>query len=202
MLNVAYLVRERIFILCNAVFLRVLALKVYRLLYPLRTFLIVSGRGEEADVMAADWVTVLSHEPPLLGVAISPKRYTHRLVSRYGEFVVSVPTVEMVDDVWVVGTKSGPSKLVETGLTLVPSRSISTPSIEEALANLECRVVDSRNYGDHMFFVGRVVDYTYREEAFPRGEPNPTAGFLAHVAWDKFIGFDPRIKRPRSIEGS
>ncbi|MCD6196326.1 MAG: flavin reductase, partial [Staphylothermus sp.] len=49
----------------------------YRLLYPLRTYLIVSGRmSEEVNVMTADWVTVLSHKPVLVGVAISPKRYT------------------------------------------------------------------------------------------------------------------------------
>ena len=61
---------------------------MYRLLYPMRTDLIVSGRlGEEVNVMAADWVTVLSFRPEIVGVAISLKRYTHRLIEKYGEFM-------------------------------------------------------------------------------------------------------------------
>jgi flavin reductase (DIM6/NTAB) family NADH-FMN oxidoreductase RutF len=131
-------------------------------------------------------------------VAIAPKRYTHRLVSRYGEFVVSVPSVEMVDDVWIAGTQSGPGKLRQMKITLIPSKRIGTPSIKEALANIECRVIDSRSYGDHTLFVGEAVGYTYKEDAFPGGEPKPEAGFLAHIAWNKFITFDTRIMQPRS----
>ena len=172
-------------------------MRLYRLLYPLRTYLIVSGRGEEANVMAADWVVVLSHEPLLIGVSISPKRYTHRLVSKYGEFVVSVPDVSMLDDVWIAGTMSGPGKLRRMKLTLTRSTRISTPSIKEALANIECVVVDRRDYGDHTFFVGKAVGYSYRSEAFPGGEPDPKAGFLAHIAWSRFITFREEVLVPR-----
>ncbi len=173
-------------------------LRTYRLLYPLRTFLIVSGWGDETDIMAADWVTVLSHKPTLIGVSVSPERYTHRLVSRHREFVVSVPSIDMVDDVWIAGSMSGPDKLRRMSLTLIPSHTIRTPSIREALANIECRVVDARSYGDHTLFVGEAVGYSYKEEAYPGGEPDPTAGFLAHIAWDKFIGFRPEVRRPNT----
>ncbi len=43
----------------------------YHLLYPLRTYLIVAGRGDEVNVMTADWVTVLSRDPFIVGVAVS-----------------------------------------------------------------------------------------------------------------------------------
>ena len=56
------------------------------LLYPLRTYLIVSGRlGEEVNVMAADWVTIASSNPFTIAVAIAPIRYTHKLVKKYNE---------------------------------------------------------------------------------------------------------------------
>lgn len=169
----------------------------YRLLYPIRTYLIVSGRWNvEVNVMAADWVTILSAEPFLVGVAVSPKRYTHKLISKYGEFVVSVPDTSMVRDVWIVGTESGPEKLKKTNLVLGPAKKVKTPIIKNALANLECKVIDSRDYGDHTWFVGEVVDYTYKEEAYPDMEPKPDAGFLAHLAWNKFIGFKKEIITP------
>ncbi len=170
----------------------------YRLLYPMRTYLIVSGKyGEVVDVMAADWVTIVSAEPFMIGVAVSPKRYTHRLIEKYGSYVVSIPTTDMINDVWIVGTESGPEKLKKTKLSLAPIKELDTPIIREALANLGCRVVDKKTYGDHTWFVGEVVHYSYREEAYPNMEPKPTAGFLAHLAWNKFIGFSDKIIMPR-----
>ena len=171
----------------------------YRLLYPMRTYLVVSGHGEEANVMAADWVTVLSHDPTLIGVAISPKRYSHKLINKYKEFVISVPSIDMIDDVWISGTLSGPSKLKKMKITLVPSTKIGTPSIKEALANIECKVVDTRTYGDHSLFVGEIVGYSYRKEAFMEWEPIPDAGFLAHVARNKFITFKKEIIKPKTL---
>jgi len=169
---------------------------VYRLLYPMRTYLIVAGRGDETNVMAADWVTVLSHEPAMVGVAISPKRFTWGLVRRYREFVVSVPSVGMLDDVWIAGTKHGPGKLKETSFEFVPSKNLETPSIGNALANLECRLVDERTYGDHTWFAGEVVGFSYREDAFPSGSPDVSAGFLAHLSWTDFVTFSNKIYRP------
>ena len=167
---------------------------MYRLLYPMRTYLIVSGRlGEEVNVMAADWVTVLSFKPEIVGVAISPKRYTHRLIERYGEFVIAVPSVGMLRDVWIAGTESGPQKLRKMKITLVKSRSVLTPSIKEALANIECRVMDKRTYGDHTLFVGEVLSETHESRAYPNGEPVPSAGFLAHVSWSRFVTFREEI---------
>ena len=170
----------------------------YRLLYPLRTYLIVSGRlGEEVDVMAADWVTVVSAKPLAVAVAIAPTRYTYKLVERYGEFVVSVPSVDMLRDVWIVGTEHGPDKLRKTRLELVPAREVGTPIIGNALANLECRVIGRHPYGDHVLYVGEVLTYHRREDAYREFEPNLGAGFLAHVAWDKFTTFRAEYVEPR-----
>ena len=167
---------------------------MYRLLYPMRTYLIVSGRlGEEVNVMAADWVTVLSFRPEIMGVAVSPRRYTHRLIEKYGEFVIAVPGIDMLRDVWVAGTESGPQKLRKMRITLIESKSVRTPSIKEALANIECRLIDKREYGDHTFFVGEVVSDTYDPRAYPANVPDPSAGFLAHVSWTKFVTFKEEV---------
>ncbi|CAB50151.1 flavin reductase family protein [Pyrococcus abyssi] len=167
----------------------------YRLLYPMRTYLVVSGHGDEANVMAADWVTVLSFDPFMVGVAIAPKRTTHKLIKKYNEFVISVPSLEMLRDVWIAGTKKGPSKLKDMGITLVPSRKVKVPSIKEALANIECEVYDTKDYGDHTLFVGKVLAYTYKEEAFEGGKPNLKFNFLAHVSWSEFVTFQDKIYR-------
>lgn len=170
---------------------------LYRLLYPLRTYLLVSGRlDEEVDVMAADWVTVVSARPFIVAVSIAPTRYTYKLVKRYGEFVIAVPSVDMVDDVWVVGSEHGPRKLRRTRIKFAPPNRIGVPIIGNALANLECRVLGEHPYGDHVLFVGEVVAYHYREDVYRGGEPQIEAGFLAHIALNKFISFSKEVIVP------
>jgi flavin reductase (DIM6/NTAB) family NADH-FMN oxidoreductase RutF len=167
---------------------------MYRLLYPLRTYLIVSGRfGEEVNVMAADWVTVVSAKPFIVAVSIAPTRYTYHLVKKYREFVVSVPSIDMVNDVWIVGSEKGPEKLKKTKFEFVPASKTMTPIIKNALANLECKVIGEHPYGDHVLFVGEVVAYSYREDAFRGGEPQLGIGFLAHIAYDKFTTISKEI---------
>jgi len=163
---------------------------LYRLLYPLRTYLIVSGRvGEEVNVMTADWLTVVSANPFLIATAIAPTRYTYKLIKKYGEFVVSVPSVNMLRDVWIAGSEHGPGKLSRTEFKFTRARKVGTPIIENALANLECRVVGEHVYGDHVLFIGEVLATHYRESAFKDNEPILEAGFLAHIAWNKFTTF-------------
>jgi len=162
----------------------------------MRTFLIVSGHEEDANIMAADWVTILSAKPFLIGVAISPKRHTWSLIKKYKEFVVSVPRAEHVNDVWITGIRSGKDvdkkKLIS--LTLVPSKNVGVPSIAEAIANLECKLIDARDYGDHTLFVGEVVAYTYDKNAFPNNIPNLDVGFLMHNAWNEFFRLGAKEK--------
>lgn len=171
-----------------------------RLLYPLRTYLIVSGKyDEEFDVMAADWVTMVSAEPFIVAVAISPKRYTYKLVEKYREFVISVPSVNMLRDVWIAGTKSGPSKVKEMSVTFERGKAVSAPIIKEALANLECKVIGAHEYGDHKLFVGEVVAYDYSRDAFRDDKPDLRAGFLLHIARDEFASTTQQvIKAPGS----
>lgn len=169
---------------------------MHRLLYPMRTYLVVSGRlGDEVDVMAADWITIVSAKPFIIAVAVAPTRYTFKLIKRFGEFVVSVPSIDMVRDVWVAGSEHGPQKIARMRITFEKARSIGTPVIREALANLECRVVGEHSYGDHVLFVASVVDYSYREDAFRDSKPNLSAGFLAHIAYSEFTVFSSSVVR-------
>lgn len=154
-------------------------------LYPLRTYLIVSG-VERPNVMTADWVVPLSFKPPLLGVAIGQSRYTHNLIRECGEFVVAVPTVELLKDVWTAGTLSGAKedKIKKLNLTLVNSRKVKVPSIKECQANIECRVVKEVETGDHTLFVGEILNVSHGD-AFKNGKPDISYKFILHAGFGK-----------------
>ncbi|MCS7121068.1 MAG: flavin reductase family protein [Archaeoglobaceae archaeon] len=154
-------------------------------LYPFRTYLIVSG-VEKPNVMTADWVVPLSLNPQMLGVAIGHKRHTHFLIKKYGEFVVAVPTLELLKDVWTAGTVSGAKedKLAKMSLTLIRSRKVKVPSIKECQANIECKVVKDVETGDHTFFIAEIVDATFGD-AFAKGKPDLNYKFLLHASFGK-----------------
>ncbi len=154
-------------------------------LYPIRTYLIVSGTMDKPNVMTADWVVPLSFNPPMLGVAIGHRRYTKKLIDEHKEFVVSVPTIELLKDVWIAGTLSGANvnKAEKMSVTFVPSKKVKVPSIKECQANLECKVVKDVETGDHVFYVGEIVDVTYGD-AFKSGAPDiESYKFIIHVSF-------------------
>ncbi len=154
-------------------------------LYPLRTYLVVSG-VEKPNVMTADWVVPLSFSPPLLGVAVGHTRYTHRLIKESGEFVIAVPTLELLKDVWIAGTVSGKegNKFERLGLTLTNSKKVKVPSIKECQANIECKVVKEVEVGDHTLFVGEIVNVTHGD-AFMHGRADLNYKFILHVSFGR-----------------
>ncbi|AGK61531.1 Conserved protein/domain typically associated with flavoprotein oxygenase, DIM6/NTAB family [Archaeoglobus sulfaticallidus PM70-1] len=167
-------------------------------LYPLRTYLIVAG-VEKPNVMTADWVVPLSFNPKLLGVAIGNQRYTKKLIDENKEFVVAVPTIELLKDVWTAGTVSGANKDKSEllSLTFVKSEKVSTPSIKECQANLECRVVDAVQTGDHTFYVGEIL-HASEGDGFADGKPDiENYRFIMHASFGaRFTTTDSKIIKP------
>ena len=101
----------------------------------------------------------ISFDPPLVCIGVSPRRYSHKLIEETGEFVINVPTEDIIEETHFCGTKSGRDydKFEETGLTTRPASRVKPPLIEECYAHLECRVVQRYTCGDHTLFVGEVV---------------------------------------------
>lgn len=129
--------------------------QAFRLAYPKIVCLITA----KENIITLAWTTAISFNPPIFGVSIGPTRHTHKLIEETGEFGVNLPTMEIVDKVLFCGRNSGKvlNKFEKTGLTPIPATKINAKLIEECVANFECKVIDSQKYGDHTFFVGKVV---------------------------------------------
>ncbi|MBN2477717.1 flavin reductase family protein [Candidatus Micrarchaeota archaeon] len=142
--------------------------KFYRLLYPMRVCLITSKSGEKDNLMSASWVFPLSMDPPLFGVSISSKRFSHSTIKEGKDFVIAIPEEWMVDAVKICGTKSGrdTDKFSESGLTKENSAEVKAPSIKECPVNIECILENEIVLGDHSVFVGRAVNVTKKKDDF------------------------------------
>jgi flavin reductase (DIM6/NTAB) family NADH-FMN oxidoreductase RutF len=104
----------------------------------------------------------------LYGISLAPKRYSASLIKTTQEFVINFIPYSLVEAAHYCGTHSGKKidKVCKTGLTLIPSKKVSTPMIQEGYAHLECKLRQSISLGDHLFFIGEVVAVSSDENAF------------------------------------
>jgi len=118
------------------------------------------------NIITLGMIMPISHNPPLIAIGVSPKRYSHTLIEKTKEFVINVPTKDLVKQIAFCGSVSGRNhdKFRETKLTPHPSRKARSPLIKECISNLECKVVTSYVCGDHTLFVGEVVAAHVDEE--------------------------------------
>ncbi len=140
--------------------------------YP-KVVAIVTAQAQGKDnAMAAAWHTAISREPPIYGIAISPKRFTYQVIIDRKEFGISFLPFEATELVASVGSTSGQQIDKFHQFNIAKDKPVKTkvPILKAAYAAYECRLVDDREYGDHRFLVGEIVAVHWRREAFtPEG---------------------------------
>jgi flavin reductase (DIM6/NTAB) family NADH-FMN oxidoreductase RutF len=97
--------------------------------------------------------------PPLLCGMLGPWDYTYKALRTTRECVLAIPTVDLAAKVVDIGNCSGRDvdKFQQFGLTALPAKKVKAPLIAECLANLECRVMDTRMVNRYGMFVLEVV---------------------------------------------
>ena len=129
-----------------------------------------SARGRD-DAMTVAWHSSISLKPPLYGIAISPKRFTYQLITESQEFGINFIPSEKASFAASIGGTSGQQmdKFEVFHINKEKPLKTGTPILEEAYAAYECKLVDSRPYGDHIWIVGEIVTVHFLEEAFTPG---------------------------------
>ena len=74
------------------------------LLFPTPVVLVtcVDETGKP-NIITLAWVGVINSEPPMIGISIRPERYSYACVKTSKEFVVNLPSEEMVRKVDACG---------------------------------------------------------------------------------------------------
>ena len=141
-------------------------------LYPTPVVLLTSGEiGREINVMTAAWTGIVCSDPPMVSVSVRPHRHSHRIIARAKEFVLAIPTEDMLEATDRCGVISGRDhdKFKEVGLTAVPATKVRAPLIEECPVCLECEVRDVLKLGAHDMFIGEVVAVDVSDEILVEG---------------------------------
>ncbi|MEM2024939.1 MAG: flavin reductase family protein [Desulfurococcaceae archaeon] len=133
----------------------------YYVLHPRPVYLIVSrGRDGKLNVMSAAWVSPISDEPFTIATSIWKGSLTFQYINETKEFTVNIPSEDHVNAVFKAGTITGrdADKLSLLGLRTFKSKHIETPGLEQMLGFLECRVLNTLEFGESAVFIAEVLE--------------------------------------------
>ncbi len=142
-----------------------------------------------SNIAPYSFVTPLSFEPPLIGIAAAESRDTTANCRETGDFVV-VPVTEDWAEKGVRTEVSLPkeeSEFDEIGLTEKESKVVSSFGVNEALVNIECEFHKEVEIGDHVLLVGKVLSIEAEKEGVKNSRLNlEVLGSLGHVKGEEF----------------
>jgi flavin reductase (DIM6/NTAB) family NADH-FMN oxidoreductase RutF len=137
------------------------------LLFPTPVVLVTCvDEAGKSNIITLAWVGVVNSEPPMIGISIRPERFSHGCVRRSKEFVVNLPSEEMVRKVDACGVLSGreTDKFASVGWKQVPAQKVRPPLIDECPVQMECIVRETVSLGSHDLFLGEIVALHVKEE--------------------------------------
>lgn len=172
----------------------------YKLLHPMHTVLVSCvGKAGKPNIITLAWAMPTSINPPLAAVSIAPRRHSHSLIEETKEFVINIPTMDILKETLLCGRVSGRDhdKFKETHLTPLPSRKVKPPAIKECVAHLECKLHSQFTTGDHTIFVGEIVEAYVDAEAFTEKYNLEKARMIFHLGGDEFATLKPEIFKPK-----
>ena len=141
---------------------------IHRLFYPQIPLVMAAQHGGRVSAMPVVSYLSVSDDPPMVGVACTPRGFTCKLALKARAFSLSILDREHAGAVSGLATVSGAQvkdKLSEVGLPHAPGTRAKVPVPKDALAALECRLKSSETHGDHLLLVA-MVEVAYASAAF------------------------------------
>ena len=140
------------------------------LLSPTPAVLVSSAdpeRPDNPDMITIAWAGTVNSEPPMVSVSLRKDRWSHRLITASGEFVVNLVDEQMARALDFCGIRSGrdTDKAKETGLSYMPADGLKTaPAVAGAPLSLCCSVRQTLELGSHDMFIGEIVSVMVRKD--------------------------------------
>ena len=126
---------------------------------PLPPVLVSCGTEDKPNVLTVAWTGILCTQPPMTYISLRKERFSYDIIKDSGEYVINLPTAELVKAVDYCGVKSGrvTDKLKDTGLKISKASEVSAPIIVQSPVNVECRVREIIPLGTHDMFIADIV---------------------------------------------
>ena len=116
-------------------------------------FVVTAKCEDKEDAVLASWVNQCSFAPPAVTIALATLRQARLLVEGAGAFIVNVLPK---DDMALLKYFSRPPEDIFKGV-MTRKGLEDIRILIDAVAYLECEVVQSMQAGDHVLYVGEIV---------------------------------------------
>ena len=140
------------------------AVGVSTILNPVPVVMVSSGSKEgKANIMTAAWAGTVNSEPPMISVSIRKSRYSHKLISETGEFVVNLVSKSLCKACDYCGVRGGENedKFKSCSLTPIKAKGLEYAyAIKEAPVSISCKVKSVQELGSHDMFIAEIVGIT------------------------------------------
>lgn len=129
------------------------------MLNPVPAVMVSCGDDTVNNIITIAWTGIINSDPPITYVSVRKSRYSHDIIERTGEFVINLTTEKLAFAADYCGVRSGRDvdKFKEMKLTAAKSREVGCPSIEESPVNIECRVIEMKEYPTHDMLIAEIV---------------------------------------------
>lgn len=136
------------------------------MLSPVPVVMVSCGCGDEKNVITIAWTGIINSDPPMTYISVRKERYSHSILEKNREFVINLTTEALAFAADYCGVKSGRDvdKFKAQQLTPTASQVVKCPSIGESPVNIECRVVEVREYATHDMFIAEIVSVSAEAE--------------------------------------
>jgi flavin reductase (DIM6/NTAB) family NADH-FMN oxidoreductase RutF len=163
----------------------------YRLLNPGCVAVISVGNKNEDNLFTVTWNMPIRKVPSMAAILSGKRHYSYPFIEKTGEFGINLLSAKHIKAVYGCGTTSGhkvKDKFEKFGLTREESQQIKAPLIQEAIANLECRVFQVVDMGQSALLMANILSARVSEEFFSNGDWDFDKGLelLHHLGGNRF----------------
>ena len=130
------------------------------MLYPVPPVLVTChNKKGESNMLTVAWAGTICSTPAMLSISVRKERYSHPMLMETGEFVVNLPTEDLVWETDEAGVRSGRdlNKWESLHLHQEEGKILSVPMISECPVNMECKVKQVLELGSHDLFLAEIV---------------------------------------------
>jgi flavin reductase (DIM6/NTAB) family NADH-FMN oxidoreductase RutF len=115
-------------------------------------------KGKE-NVFTVAWTGTICTKPPMLSISVRPERLSYEYIKETMEFVVNMPSSNLVKAVDYCGVKTGRknNKIKEMGFTMKECDKINASYIDECPVSIECKVREIIPLGSHDLILADVL---------------------------------------------
>jgi flavin reductase (DIM6/NTAB) family NADH-FMN oxidoreductase RutF len=130
--------------------------------------MVTCGTEENTNVLTIAWTGIINSEPPMTYISVRPSRFSHKIISETGEFVINIANLPLAKACDFCGVKSGRDidKFEALGLEKQKANQIKCPIIAQSPLALECKVKEIKELGSHHMFIADILCVDAEEKYF------------------------------------